>query len=259
MKFLVAAVLSFGFLLTGLTTKTTFDTRFQASGQNGTQKSSAADLIEADQLDKQMTQLYKEGKFDKALVLAKRVAEIREKALGVDHPSVATSLYNVAILLLAKGKYDDAAQFLQRVIEIKEKSLGVMHPDVGKILEEYACLLWGRGKKDEAEKIEKRIGRILYADKDYTEVDDLIRGKPLSIPQPSYPDEARRARMAGTVVVRISIDETGKVVQASGRCADPLLVKVSEAAAFKARFKPTLVAGKPTKVVARITYNFVPR
>lgn len=259
MKFLVAAVLSIGFLLSGLTTKTTLDTCFQASGQIAPQKSSAADLIEADQLDKQMTQLYEEGKFEKALVLAKRVAEIREKALGVDHPSVATSLYNVAIVLLAKGKYDDAEQFLQRVIEIKEKTLGVMHPDVAKMLEEYACLFWGRGKKVEAENIEKRIGKILYADEDYTEVDDLIRGKPLSIPQPSYPDEARKARLTGTVVVRINIDETGKVVQASGRCSDPLLVKASEAAAVKARFKPTLVAGKPTKVVARITYNFVPR
>lgn len=40
-----------------------------------------------------------QGKFDKAEPLYKQSVELREKAFGPQHPSVATALVNLAVLL----------------------------------------------------------------------------------------------------------------------------------------------------------------
>lgn len=64
-------------------------------------------------------------------------------------------------------------------------------------------------------------------------------------------------KVSGTVVVEIIVDESGKVVAAKALCGHPLLQQASVEAAYKARFTPTLLAGRPVKVQGYITYNFV--
>lgn len=258
MKSLIATILSSVFWLSVLTAQTKVD-KLSHIDEQGQKQTTTEQLAEADRLNAEIGKLYSEGKYDKALPLARRVVEIMEKALGSDHPLVAASFNNLAVLLISKGKYGEAEPLLQRVIAIREKSLGPLHHDVGTTLEQYACLLWAKGKKDDAKKVEKRIGKILYDTKDESEFDDLVKGKAIKLPQPRYPDEARRARIVGTIVVWVLIDETGKVVEASGRCGAPSLIKASEEAAYLAGFKPTLVEGKATRVRAYIIYNFVGR
>jgi Tetratricopeptide repeat len=53
-------------------------------------------LTEADALNLQVVQLYRQGKYAEATEIAKRVLAIRETALGPDHPSVGQSLNNLA-------------------------------------------------------------------------------------------------------------------------------------------------------------------
>ena len=53
-----------------------------------------------------------------------------EKALGPDHPEVATSLNNLAVLYSAQGKYAEAEPLYKRSLAIHEKALGPDHPDV---------------------------------------------------------------------------------------------------------------------------------
>jgi tetratricopeptide (TPR) repeat protein len=48
------------------------------------------------------------GRYGDAEPLYKRALGVREKALGLDHPDVATSLNNLAELYRTKGKYEDA-------------------------------------------------------------------------------------------------------------------------------------------------------
>jgi TonB family protein len=87
----------------------------------------------------------------------------------------------------------------------------------------------------------------------------VVNGKALSLPQPSYPGTARAARAAGTVSVYVTIDEAGKVVAARAISGHPLLLKSSEDAALKARFTPTVIAGRTVKVTGVIVYHFLPR
>ena len=64
---------------------------------------------------------------DAALVLSNTKAP---KALGPEHPQVATSLNNLAELYQAQGKYGDAEPLYKRSLAIIEKALGPEHPQV---------------------------------------------------------------------------------------------------------------------------------
>lgn len=85
----------------------------------------------------------------------------------------------------------------------------------------------------------------------------VLNGKATSLPKPSYPAEARAARVSGTVKVQVIIDEYGNVVSATAVSGDPLLQGVSAEAARLAKFSPTTLSGNPVKVAGVITYNFV--
>jgi protein TonB len=84
-----------------------------------------------------------------------------------------------------------------------------------------------------------------------------LNGKAISLPKPTYPAIARSARAAGTVVVQVTIDETGKVISARAVSGHPLLQAAAVQAAYGARFSPTQLSGQPVKVTGTISYNFV--
>jgi TonB family protein len=85
----------------------------------------------------------------------------------------------------------------------------------------------------------------------------VLNGKAISKPQPPYPSIAKAARASGTVVVQVTVDETGGVTSARAVSGHPLLQQAAAAAARQAKFTPTLLSGKPVKVSGVLTYNFV--
>ena len=87
----------------------------------------------------------------------------------------------------------------------------------------------------------------------------ILNGKAVSRPMPAYPPEAKAAGAKGTVVVRVVVDESGKVIEAEAVSGDPLLRQSAVTAARHARFTPTILSGVPVKVAGVITYNFVPQ
>jgi periplasmic protein TonB len=85
----------------------------------------------------------------------------------------------------------------------------------------------------------------------------VLNGKALSLPKPTYPAIAKQAHASGTVVVQVTISESGSVISASAMSGHPLLRAAAVAAARGARFSPTKLSGQPVKVTGVITYNFV--
>lgn len=85
----------------------------------------------------------------------------------------------------------------------------------------------------------------------------VLNGKAITLPKPDYPAEARDAGAAGTVVVQVTIDEAGMVIDAKAVSGHPLLRQAATNAALQSRFSPTLLMGEPVKVTGVITYNFV--
>ena len=70
--------------------------------------------------------------------LYQRSLAIFEKALGPEHPDVATVLNNLAELYRAQGKYAEAEPLYKRALAIREIALGPEHPDVAQSLTSLA-------------------------------------------------------------------------------------------------------------------------
>ena len=80
--------------------------------------------------------------------------------MGENHPAVAATLNNLAVLYGKRGKYKDAEPLCKRALEIREKTLGSDHPDVAKQLNNLALLCQNQGKYEEVEKYYQRALEI---------------------------------------------------------------------------------------------------
>lgn len=84
----------------------------------------------------------------------------------------------------------------------------------------------------------------------------VLNGKVVSRVTPAYPPIAKAARAAGTVVVQITVDESGRVVAANAVSGHPLLQQAAVNAVRGWKFSPTLLSGQPVKVTGSVTVNF---
>jgi tetratricopeptide (TPR) repeat protein len=198
----------------------------------------------------------------KVIGLHERALALKEKTFGPDSPEVARSLFPLGHLSDLSGRRKGAAAYFRRFVEVMEKTKAGAEDDVAVAYLRLGCLAGREGRRDEAEAFEKRADEVFEAvrDKRGPVQGGVINGKAVSKPQPSYPSEAKFARAQGTITVAMLIGENGTVLSA---CAfgvgHPSLKAASEFAAYRARFTPTLVDGKPVKVRGVITYNFVLR
>ncbi len=70
-----------------------------------------------------------QGKYSKAEPLFLRSLEIRKRQLGADHPDVASSLFNLAVLYHHMQRHSEAMTLIQRAIQIYQQTLGSDHPN----------------------------------------------------------------------------------------------------------------------------------
>jgi CHAT domain-containing protein/Tfp pilus assembly protein PilF len=113
-------------------------------------------LIESRKLNAGFLKLYRAGKYDEAIPLAKRMVEIRESILGPDHLGVAHALSNLAILYFSKNDYAKTEPLYQRVLAIRKKALGPEHPDIATDLYNLALLYKARSDYTTAEPLYQR-------------------------------------------------------------------------------------------------------
>jgi tetratricopeptide (TPR) repeat protein len=76
-------------------------------------------------------------KYDKAEPLCKRILQISENVLGLNHPDVSLAACNLALVCERQGKHIEAAILYQQVLATREKLLGQEHPDVVATRENY--------------------------------------------------------------------------------------------------------------------------
>ncbi|MEN6633796.1 MAG: energy transducer TonB, partial [Candidatus Polarisedimenticolia bacterium] len=80
--------------------------------------------------------------------------------------------------------------------------------------------------------------------------------QPLERPEPAYPEAARRMGIEGDVVLDLSIDAAGRVVDARVARGAPPLAAAALDAAKRWRYRPALVDGRPSPARARATISF---
>jgi tetratricopeptide (TPR) repeat protein len=96
------------------------------------------------------------GDYGAARIYCEHALAIREKQLGPEHLDTATSLNNLALLLLDQGALAEARPLLERALAIREKQLGPEHPDTATSLNNLADLLRAQSALAEARPLYER-------------------------------------------------------------------------------------------------------
>jgi TonB family protein len=205
-------------------------------------------------LDKIALVEFQRRDFDKAEAAFRRALAIREKAYGPNSAEVAQTLFSLGELFRYRGKLDKAQPLYEQaaILQVKLK-----HPDAARSKERYVCMVYESQTQNRAE-IFKEFAKKLGDEFKPPGNGEVLNGKALSLPKPSYPPEARRAGAEGVVVVKVKIDELGRVIEAVDMCGgNPLLIEPALESARHARFTPTKLSGQPVQVSGVISYNFV--
>jgi len=116
--------------------------------------------MEWEMLNQEVIDLYRAGKYEHAVVIAKKALEVAEKNVDPNYPGVVTSLSNLAGIYVAQGQYAQAEPLYKRSLAICEKALGPNHPDVARNLENLAFLYRTTKQEMEADKFKARAARI---------------------------------------------------------------------------------------------------
>lgn len=75
--------------------------------------------IEWQTFTNEVISLYRQGLYDRAVVVAKKVLQVAEQEVGPDHPNVATSLENMAGLYRKTGREKEAEALEKRAAAIR--------------------------------------------------------------------------------------------------------------------------------------------
>jgi tetratricopeptide (TPR) repeat protein len=116
--------------------------------------------IEWNKLSLETIKLYREGRYSKATLVAEQALTVAKENVGPEHPDVATSLINLALLYYTQGHYAKAEPLYKRALEIREKALGPDHPNVATSLNNLAHLYRATKRNKEASGLDKRAKQI---------------------------------------------------------------------------------------------------
>ena len=89
--------------------------------------------------------LFRMGKSAEARSIQERAVVLSEKALGADHPEVASALNNLANTIFTLGDYPTSLATHERALAISENALGPDHPHVAISLNNLGELLYVMG------------------------------------------------------------------------------------------------------------------
>ena len=103
------------------------------------------------QLNAQIFQLYQQGQFNQAVTLAEQALELAQYVYQCDHPDIALSLNNLALLYKSQGKLSQAEPLYQQALAMLQRLFESDHPDVALSLNNLALLYESQGKLSQAE------------------------------------------------------------------------------------------------------------
>ncbi|HMD99609.1 MAG TPA: tetratricopeptide repeat protein [Terriglobia bacterium] len=137
-----------------------------------------------------------EAKYGEAEPLLKRTLAIDQKALGPEHPNVATNLNSLATLYYKQGEYAEAEPLIKGALAIDKKALGPEHPGVARDLNNLAVLYHDQGRYSEAEPLYQRALAI----------DEKALG-------PEHPRVAATAESSAAVLRKLGRESEAKVYE----------------------------------------------
>jgi tetratricopeptide (TPR) repeat protein len=104
--------------------------------------------------------LSEHGRYTDAEATYQRVLAIQEKTLGSEHPDVANSVQNLAVLYHEQGQYRKAEPLYERARATREKALGPEHPQVAQSIQGLAGVYRDQGQYEKGEPLYGRARAI---------------------------------------------------------------------------------------------------
>jgi CHAT domain-containing protein/Tfp pilus assembly protein PilF len=120
----------------------------------------AGQLKRARELNAEVLRHLNEGRYREGIPKGREALAIREQVHGPNHPDVATSLNNLAWLLVENGDYAEARPLLERALQIREQVFGPNHPEVAGTLNLFGHLLYLSGDYGTARPLLERSLKI---------------------------------------------------------------------------------------------------
>lgn len=223
-----------------------------------------ADKI-AENLERLGTAYTLDGKENQgAEVLLKSVAAA-ESLFGKDSKELLPYLKTLSEFYVYTKKMDEAQPIFTRRYVILSKYFEPENKELQKIKDDFVCLSYQNPNYNEITEIQNKFYESIKSEKEKNLAQSasdnsinggIVNGKAKSLIIPAYPASARARKARGFVPVRVTIDEHGKVIEATPVCGDSDLGEASVEAAKKSKFTPTTISGKSVKVTGIILYNF---
>jgi tetratricopeptide (TPR) repeat protein len=115
-----------------------------------------AEAATLDELNRQIAQLQRAGKYAEAVPLAEKALAASEKARGRNHLGIVASINTLASLYYQLDRYAQAEPLYKRALAIREKALGSDHIDVATSLNDLGLVHYWQERYIEAEPLFKR-------------------------------------------------------------------------------------------------------
>lgn len=201
-------------------------------------------------------------KYEKASANYQRAAALREKLQGADAKETISAIWNLANIKGFLNDNREAAPLYRRVLADRYKNLGTDSIETLDAFQRCECAFLKMGKRAEVEALKREFPLAKsWLENANAEKSGFIRAKEIKIEAPEMPQASSLLlRPRGKVVVRVLVDETGKVVHAcaADNKTDVRLVETSEQAAYRSTYKPATLNGKAVKSVEVLIWNFSP-
>jgi TonB family protein len=202
----------------------------------------------------------RERRLDDEAAVLKRVVQTWESASGPDSAIVANVLYRLSNAQQQGGNLTDAEQSIKRAIGILEKTNGENSAATGHALSLFSNIEKKLGNADAATTASDRVTAIQQKQQS-TPVERV--GKLVSAPRivskqdPPYSEKARKARLQGSILLSLVVDESGSPqnITILLPLGDGLDEEALEAVS-KWRFQPGMKEGAPVSVQATIEVSF---
>jgi len=193
----------------------------------------------------------------------RRALEAREVIDGPDSPATAQAAFTLGEFYdRGMVNYAKAEPLYGRAASIWEKDAIKNNDRLITALERQRCLLILQNKEEAAKEIERKLDTIeMLADPSHAQdaMGRISKGKAKAIPAPVYPPSAKQQRIEGKVIIKVLVDEQGRVSKAEVLCGHPALAEAALEAAKLAVFEPTFIGGRPVEVSGWLEYNFTLR
>ena len=180
---------------------------------------------------------------------AKAMPEYQE-ALRME-PDYASVRFRIGFVMLQQGNLDGAINLYREGLRLAPKNAG-MHSMLGEALAKKGDLV--------AAEEQFRLAAALPVDRGVPKrirVGGNIQAKKLIQSElPTYPVDAKTARISGHVRLEVLIGRDGSVAEVNVLSGNPLLAPAAVNSVRKWWYQPTLISGTPVEVLTEVDVSF---